>query len=316
MTNPATAETATGGGRRPNLVIAGVAKAGTTSLFSYLHQHPDIGTSDIKELRYFTPLRYGQPLPPLEEYTRHFRSCLHTRYALEATPGYFYGGRTLARAMKETCPDMHVIINLRAPAERCWSWFNFVKSRVRIPRETTFGAYLDTCEDLHRAGVDHLPENQPFWGLGAGCYADWLGDWIAEFEDRLHIVFFDDLQADPAGVITSLCSWLELDAAPVEDFDFAVENKTVPYRSRRLQRAAVTVNRHSETFFRRHPAVKRRLRSGYYALNRDDSASQMLPVDRRRLDAFYRPYDERLAAQLATLDLRRPERWLSDAASA
>ena len=45
--------------RLPNLVIAGVPKAGTTSLFNYLAQHPDICPSDVKETRYFEPLRYG-----------------------------------------------------------------------------------------------------------------------------------------------------------------------------------------------------------------------------------------------------------------
>jgi hypothetical protein len=41
----------------PNLIIAGAQKAGTSSLFWYLAQHPQICASDRKELRYFTPRR-------------------------------------------------------------------------------------------------------------------------------------------------------------------------------------------------------------------------------------------------------------------
>ena len=52
-------------GRLPNLVVIGVSKAGTTSLFEYLGRHRDVGLSDLKELRYFTPLRYGEPLERL-----------------------------------------------------------------------------------------------------------------------------------------------------------------------------------------------------------------------------------------------------------
>src|SRR5829696_5200556 len=140
--------------RLPNLVVIGVSKAGTTSLFEYLGRHPDVGLSDVKELRYFTPLRYGEPLPPLPDYAQHFQHCLRERYAAEATPGYFYGGRPVARAMRETCGPLRVVLSLREPGARCWSWFRFMKSRMRIPKNLSFDEYLDRCEllldeDLH-----------------------------------------------------------------------------------------------------------------------------------------------------------------------
>ena len=59
--------------RLPNLVIVGVGKAGTTSLFHYLRQHPDICGSDIKELRFLNPLRRGEPLAPLARFLRVMR---------------------------------------------------------------------------------------------------------------------------------------------------------------------------------------------------------------------------------------------------
>src|SRR3954466_15902853 len=104
--------------RLANLVVIGVNKAGTTSLFDYLGRHPDIGLSDLKELRYFTPLRYGEPLGPLDSYAQHFDHCVEERYAVEATPGYFYGGRPLARAMHETCGSVRTVLSLREPADR------------------------------------------------------------------------------------------------------------------------------------------------------------------------------------------------------
>src|SRR3712207_9448996 len=58
--------------RLPNLIIAGVGKGGTTSLFRYLGQHPQVCASRVKELRYFQSLRYGEPMAPLDQYTRHF----------------------------------------------------------------------------------------------------------------------------------------------------------------------------------------------------------------------------------------------------
>lgn len=299
------------GPRLPNLVIAGVSKAGTTSLFHYLGQHPDIGTSDVKELRYFTPLRYGEQPEPIETYAAHFKACETERYALEATPGYFYGGERLARGMDDVLPGVRVLVSLRSPVDRCWSWFGFVKSRLRIPKEMTFEAYLDRCEELHRAGVDGDIENQPFWGMGGGCYAQWLDAWTETFGDRFRIVFFDDLVRDPESVTASACEWLGLDPDPVGTFEFAVDNKTEPYRNKQLQNVAVRVNRRAESFFHKHQDVKRWLRRGYYSVNRAHTDT-MPPEMRARLDEFYRPHNERLADQLAALGLTLPHGWSRD----
>ncbi len=125
-------------GRLPNLVIVGVSRAGTTSLFNYLGQHPDVGSSEVKELRYFTAVRHGQALEPLASYAAHFRGRTQT-YAMEATPGYFRGGHAVASALDETCPSARALVCLRTPVDRCWSWFRFVKSRDRIPKDMSFG---------------------------------------------------------------------------------------------------------------------------------------------------------------------------------
>jgi len=296
-------------GRVPNLVVVGVSKAGTTSLFEYLGRHPEVGLSDVKELRYFTPLRYGEPLAPTSTYAQHFAQCLDTRYAVEATPGYFYGGRAIAQAMRETSPSMRVVLSLREPGDRCWSWFRFVKSRIRIPRELTFEEYLDRCEQLHAQEVDGSIENQPYWGLGGGCYAQWLDAWFDEFGRDLHVVFFDDLVHDPRVVMERLFEWLGLDPGPAELAGLEAKNKTEQYRNRAAQRIAVSVNRRGERFFRQHPRLKRRLRSGYYALNRAEPGDSMTATARERLDEFYRPHDARLSAQLARLGLDVPARW-------
>jgi hypothetical protein len=295
--------------RLPNLVVVGVSKAGTTSLFDYLGRHPDVGLSDVKELRYFTPVRYGEPLPPLSSYVEHFRHCGDVRYAVEATPGYFYGGRPLARALRETCGPVRVVLSLREPGDRCWSWFRFVKSRLRIPRELGFDAYLDRCEELHRAGLDGTVEQQPYWGLGGGCYAEWLGGWTDELGSDLRVLFFDDLVDRPREVMDDLFAWLGLDPRQAGTAELEAANRTEQYRNRTAQQLAVRLNRRGERFFRRHPGLKRRLRSGYYALNRAEPSETMSPAARRRLTEFYAPYNRRLADQLATLGLTLPGSW-------
>src|SRR3954452_21837040 len=116
--------TAGGSERLPNLGIAGVSKGGTTSLFRYLAQHHDICPSEVKEVRYFEPLRYGEALASIETYARRFEHCAGRRYRMEGTPSYFGGGRSVASAVRETLgDDARVLVCLREPVRRCWSWY-------------------------------------------------------------------------------------------------------------------------------------------------------------------------------------------------
>jgi hypothetical protein len=296
-------------GRVPNLVVIGVSKAGTTSLFEYLGRHPDVGFPDLKELRYFSPIRYGQPLEPLTSYTQHFRHCVNERYAMEASAGYFYGGGPLARSMHETCGPVRVVLSLREPGDRCWSWFRFMKGRMRIPQDLSFDDYLSRCEELHRTGEDAQLENQAYWGLGGGCYANWLDDWVDEFGNDLRLVFFDDLVRDPRGVVNGLFDWLGLDPDQATSAPLKAARKTEEYRNRTAQRAVVAVGRRGERFFTRHPGLARRLRSGYYAVNKGANEGTMTPTSRERLDRFYQSPHARLESQLKRIGLDVPEGW-------
>jgi hypothetical protein len=298
-------------GALPNLVIAGVAKAGTTSLFRYLAQHPDVCPSSVKEVRYFTALRYGEPLPSPAEYSSVFAHCAGERYRMEATPGYFPGGEVVARAMEELLPNSRVIVLFRDPVQRCWSWYRFVQSTARIAKDMSFATYLDRCTELHRDGVDHLREHQPFWGLGGGCYDSWIDDWLATFGSRLRIEFFEDLVVDPRAVTERVCGWLDVDTEACAGFTYHVENKTVQYKNGTLQRLALSLNRGGERFFGRHPGLKRALRGAYYRVNADSGTERLDDAARERLAAFYAPHNDRLAASLLAAGRDELPAWLA-----
>ncbi len=305
---PAAAEPAAAS-RVPNLVVVGVAKAGTTSLFHYLGQHRDICSSDVKELRYFSPLQYGEPLAPLTEYAAHFRHCRQQRYATEVTPGYFYGGRPIAQGLRHVSPSMRTLVVLRSPEDRCWSFYRFVKSKVRIPQDMTFSAYLDRCEELHRSGSDLDRDQGEFSGLIKGCYTRWLDDWTDEFGDQFKIVFFEDLAADPNRCLKSICAWLEIEQELVDDFDFNVDNKTIQYRHPRIQKTALRLSRRTARVLERHQKVKRLVRASYYSMNRAGAEEGISAADHERMTNFYRSYNARLVDQLGPLGLTLPPNW-------
>ena len=83
---------------RTDAIIAGVNKAGTTSLFVSLSTHPDVAPSSIKETRYFLPARYGAAARARRRCgTAYFADAGDRPVHLEATPSYFYGGAARRR---------------------------------------------------------------------------------------------------------------------------------------------------------------------------------------------------------------------------
>ena len=94
----------------PNLFVAGVPKAGTTSLFHYLALHPDVFPSSRKEPGYFHPFKIKDMDKNLEAYKKFFSGHSDQQYAIEATPGYFYGGKESAEAINSYSPESKIII--------------------------------------------------------------------------------------------------------------------------------------------------------------------------------------------------------------
>lgn len=284
----------------PNLVIPGVAKAGTSSLFWYLGQHPDICPADRKEIPYFGPLRHGEaPRMSLDEYARHFQHSAGQAYRLDATPGYFDAGRRLVDAMGECLPEPKVLIALRDPTDRLWSGYLNSKARGELEATTTFRAFFDRSRELRASGRDRLPEFRPYRNLAIGCYSDVLPDWFDAFGDRIHIVFFEHLTDDLRRLMAGICGWLGIDTSPVEGFDYVVRNTTVQPRSVVLSNAARRINWRIDPSLRSQPRVKQALRSAYRVANASRRRERLSPQDRAAVEAFYAPGNRALGRELA-----------------
>ena len=295
----------------PNLIIAGVNKGGTTSVFSYLTRHPEICGSSVKETCYFLPIRYGKVLPPLEDYRSQFSRCATTRYRLEATPGYYYGGAELAERIAETLGDVRVLLLFREPVDRLRSFFSFQKTMVELDPDLTLGAYVDRCLAMPKSEVAKR-ENDPFTGVEGGFYDRDFPAWSQTFGDALKVAFFEDLKLDRRALLFDLCRWLELDPSPFETMALNIENRTVGYRSRALQQLALAANTRGEKMWRRMPALKRLLRGGYRALNGRDAEVKKDEDEKllQRLQAMYLPHNHRFADQLRTHGIRGLPAWL------
>ncbi|MBW4698603.1 MAG: sulfotransferase domain-containing protein [Aphanocapsa lilacina HA4352-LM1] len=295
----------------PNLVIAGVVKGGTTSVFTYLSQHPDICASSKKETCYFLPLRYGDPLAPVDQYLANFSRYRDQPYVMEATPGYFEGGSKLAQAMQETLGSKtRVIVILREPIERLFSFYNYQKAMLNLAQNSTFDLYIEACQNMPDTEVCKQLSD-PYWGIKGGFYAEYIDSWFDVYEDSLKVFFFDQLKSNPAELLQQIYAWLKVE--PILPDSLRVENKTVNYKNAWLHKAALSVNMRAERVLRAFPDLKDATRRLYFALNGRPFEERMTQTTRAHLRSVYEPYNRRLAAQLTHRGYRDLPYWLSSA---
>src|SRR5687767_14301335 len=125
----------------PNFFIIGAPKCGTTSLYEYVRQHPDVYMSPLKEPVYwaFDPDGPRDPdrlrkfrVTTREEYERLFEGATGQRILGEASPVYLASERA-ARAIRENIPHAKMVVLFRDPAEATFSAF---LGRIRDGRES------------------------------------------------------------------------------------------------------------------------------------------------------------------------------------
>ncbi|MCC6454639.1 MAG: sulfotransferase [Caldilineaceae bacterium] len=216
----------------PNFIIIGVAKGGTTSLYHYLDQHPQVFMSPIKETNFFAceeahaERRTGEKHPPnppyfraktLQEYEALFAGVSGEIAIGEASPRYF-ACPTTARRIHDCIPEVKLVASLRNPADRAFSGFLM---RVRKGR-----AALDIPERL-TSESHHVKE---------GFYYNQLKRYFDVFpKEQIKICLFEEFKEDPARVVQDLFKFLGVDTNHVLDTSIRHNPGAIP-KNRLLNR--------------------------------------------------------------------------------
>jgi Sulfotransferase domain len=110
-------------GERPDFVIAGAARSGTTALFEYLSHHPSVCVPREKEPAFFSvDVRGG--IRSLEEYRDLFAHVPQHCVTGEASTPYLYSRVAIARLIAYN-PSVKVIVMLRNPVNAAYSLHGF-----------------------------------------------------------------------------------------------------------------------------------------------------------------------------------------------
>jgi Sulfotransferase family len=210
----------------PNFFIVGAQKAGTTSLYHYLNQHPQVYMSPIKEPFFFDHELdskgevverefAGRRQPPrfanIGEYRALFAGVRDEKAIGEATPLYIYAPGTPDR-IERYVPGAKSIALLRHPAERAYSAYLYA---VRIGAEplTDFEQALRAEPLRVRDGWHYV-----FHYRSRGLYYEQLKRYYEVFgRERIGVWLYEDMREDPAGVARSVFRFLEVDDAFIPD---------------------------------------------------------------------------------------------------
>lgn len=201
----------------PNFLIVGAAKAGTTSLYKYLQQHPQVFMSPLKEPHFFTyENSYIAPSGPGDHY--FFKSVVKTydqyqdlfdgvsnELAIgEASPSYLYSVHA-ANQIKQSLPKAKMIAVLRNPVDRAYSAFLHMRRAGREP-----------LKDFAVA-LNYEPERiQKGWGLiwhyrKAGYYSEQVERYYKLFgKAQVKVCIYEDLLKKPEKFLSEIFDFLEI----------------------------------------------------------------------------------------------------------
>jgi hypothetical protein len=180
--------------RRPNFLVAGAQKCGTSYLCAVLARHHDVFHTDPKE-----PLFFQRPdvsAASFEQYLVKFYSGAGEQARVgEGSTVYFQWPNALENIRTYLGDDLKIIISLRHPTDRAVSFY------------------------LHNLRKGRVTGSEPICNIGgdvrmspvlSSMYADHLERWLDAYGDRVKVLRFDDLLASPTEFVEQATDFLGL----------------------------------------------------------------------------------------------------------
>lgn len=277
-----------------HFLFVGTAKAGTTSIFEYLRQHPEIEIP-VKETFYFlrdvfTDFNLGYPAQrPEEELVRdssEFSSLYpQSRQKLygEIGTGYLYHYKESIPLIKETLgEDVKILIILRNPVDRAYSsYMHFVKD---VHEKLSF-------EDSIKMESERRALNYDFMWMhrDMGLYFEQVKAFKQSFKN-VKVIITEEFRENQEAEIRSILEFLEVN--PEIKFNTSKEhNKSGEPKFKSLQKLITQENLIKKTLrpvFRtafnkeKRAAMRKRVKNINIA-----SYPPMNPKTRRELVAYY-----------------------------
>lgn len=299
---------------RPDFFIIGAFKCGTTALYQYLRQHPQVFMPFHKEPLFFgddLTRRYGRLTS--EEYLALFHDARPGQRVGEASAWYLYS-RFAAREIRDFSPDARIIVMLRNPVDVMYAQH----SQLLFNAQETLADFAEAldAEPARRAG-ERIPTGpvrpEALFYRESVRFAEQLGRYYDVFpRDRIQVIVYEDFRDRTGEIYRQVLDFLGVDPGFAPSFSIANPNKRVRFpRLQRLVYQPPAPLLRAVPALRRHPIVHR-MRDAVVGFN--SAARRRAPMDpslRRQLLSEQQPEIERLG-RLIGRDLSS---WLAELAT-
>ncbi len=220
---------------RPNFFLFGAPKCGTTALYAYLKDHPQVFFPRLKEPRFFAEdLGDFREVTRLDEYEALYADIPTGVRAIGDGSPWYLCSEVAPRLVREYSPEARIVVILRNPLDMLPSLHNqFVFS---FKETETDLARAWSLQETRRAGR-RLPPNSPAPSLLQYGRITSFGRQVSNLFDlfpreQVHVLLFDDFVADTRDAYDRVVSFLAL--APDTRADFPVVNERAAHRNRAL----------------------------------------------------------------------------------
>lgn len=293
----------------PNFLIIGAAKAGTTALYHYLKQHPQIYMSPVKEPRFFAfegqKLDFQGPLgeeinrssvTDIKDYQALFEGVSDQTAVGEASTEYLRSPKA-PKQIWHHIPDIKLIAILRDPVERAHAAYLM---HIREGWET-----LDFAQALQEEET-RIRNN---WSFGhyatAGFYYTPLKRYFDMFDrSQIKVYLYEDLTSNAADLLRDIFQFLGVEETFVPDLSVRYNVSGVP-KNKVLHALVTGLNPIKPVLNQLIPAKLGSNLKGYYS-RQNLAKPKLSPEIRQQLIEVYR--DDIL--QLQTLIQRDLSKWL------
>jgi hypothetical protein len=227
----------------PDFLILGAQKAGTTALYAYLREHPQITGPSWKEVSFFDRhYSRGEAW-----YRGNFPNTLRARGGIvgEASPSYLFHPLAPER-VAAMVPDAKLVALVRNPVDRAFSHY---QHEVALGREPlSFEDALDAEDERlqgegERMAADPGYFSHPWWNYtyrARGRYAEQLDRWLAAFpREQLLVMPSEELLGEPEQAHGRVLEFLGAAPHRLEAYPRVFERQYEPMRPEtRLRLAA------------------------------------------------------------------------------
>lgn len=276
---------------RPELVLPGFPKCGSTTLYDWLTTHPHVVGARVKEPHFFHELdrsykRREAGLPTvhvegLESYASLWDAS-PTSIRIDGTPFYAFYPTARAALTDDSVGTIPLAVMIvRRPGDRVLSLYRALQNRAgRLGHDVGFDDFVARVRSADPELVEH--DLQVRDCIAHSDYRRWIEPWIAAAgPDRVIVTTLDQLRDEPAAILGRIAASLDIDPGGFAD-TLPAANVTASVRSVRIARLRRVVGR--QRWIGRLGPLRSTLRRGYERINLTSALPELTPAELAALE--------------------------------